>query len=136
MSGSRAEHRLAPPGLECSVRSKPAAVARRPERAADAAPVASRRAFFETLDRPALLPLPPEPYTYAEWRRCRLAPDYHVQGFHAGKRAAAHPPSVLKRRQTTTPEHMPSAHPRYPSWTPARIQSLADNVGPGTRALG
>ena len=40
---------------------------------------ASRREFFETIDRPALLPLPPEPYAYAEWRRCRVAPDYHVE---------------------------------------------------------
>ena len=27
---------------------------------------ASRREFFETIDRPALMPLPPEPYGYAE----------------------------------------------------------------------
>ncbi len=40
---------------------------------------ASRREFFETLDQPALLPLPAEPYVYAEWRRCRVAPDYHVE---------------------------------------------------------
>ena len=40
---------------------------------------ASRREFFETIDRPALLPLPAEPYAYAEWRRCRVAPDYHVE---------------------------------------------------------
>ena len=29
---------------------------------------ASRREFFETIDRPALTPLPAEPYQYAEWR--------------------------------------------------------------------
>jgi transposase len=40
---------------------------------------ASRREFFDTIDRPALLPLPPDPYAYAEWRRCRVAPDYHVE---------------------------------------------------------
>ncbi len=123
---------------------------------------ASRREFFETLDRPALLPLPPEPYAYAEWRRCRVAPDYHVevQGhfysvpsrlirevvearitdgtvelFHAGQRVAAHPRSALKHRHTTIPEHMPSAHRRYASWTPARIQSAAAAIGPGTAAL-
>ena len=27
----------------------------------------------------ALLPLPAEPYRYAEWRKCRVAPDYHVE---------------------------------------------------------
>ena len=29
---------------------------------------ASRRALFETLDKPALKSLPHEPYVYAEWR--------------------------------------------------------------------
>ena len=40
---------------------------------------ASRREFFETIDQPALLPLPAEPYRYAEWKKCRVAPDYHVE---------------------------------------------------------
>ena len=123
---------------------------------------ASRREFFETIDRPALQPLPPEPYAYAEWRRCRVAPDYHIEAhghfysvpsrlirevvearitdttievFHAGQRVAAHPRSALKRRHTTTPEHMPSAHRRYASWTPARMLSFAAQIGPGTAAL-
>jgi transposase len=30
---------------------------------------------------------------------------------------------------------MPSAHRRYASWTPARMQSFAAQVGPGTTAL-
>lgn len=123
---------------------------------------ASRRGFFDTIDRPALLPLPADPYAYAEWRRCRVAPDYHVEVhghfysvpsrlirevvearitdttieiFHAGQRVAAHPRSALKRRYTTTSEHMPSAHRRYASWTPARMLSFAAQVGPGTAAL-
>ena len=123
---------------------------------------ASRRAFFELLDRPALLALPAEPYAYAEWRRCRVAPDYHIEVrrhfysvpsrlireivearitdttievFHAGQRVAAHPRSAVKRRHTTTPEHMPSAHRRYASGTPARMLSFAVQVGPGTAAL-
>src|SRR3954467_7927805 len=122
----------------------------------------SLRAFFDTIDRPALLPLPAEPYAYAEWRRCRVAPDYHVEVhghfysvpsrliremvearitdttievFHAGKRIAAHARSASKRRHTTIPEHMPSAHRRYASWTPARMLSFAAQIGPGTAAL-
>ena len=39
----------------------------------------SRRALFEAIERPALLPLPAEPYAYAEWRRCRAGLDYHVE---------------------------------------------------------
>jgi transposase len=123
---------------------------------------ASRREFFETLDRPALQPLPAEPYSYAEWRRCRVAPDYHVEAhghfysvpsrlirevvevritdttievFHAGQRVAAHPRSAIKRRHTTIPEHMPSSHRRYASWTPARMMSFAAGIGPSTVAL-
>ena len=37
---------------------------------------ASRREFFDTIDRPALMPLPAAPYQYAEWRRARVAPDW------------------------------------------------------------
>ena len=38
----------------------------------------SRRDLFLELDRPALKPLPAEPYEYAEGRVRRVAPDYHV----------------------------------------------------------
>jgi transposase len=61
--------------------------------------------------------------------------DATIEVFHAGKRVAAHPRSALKRRHTTVPEHMPSAHRRYASWTPARMLSFAAQVGPGTAAL-
>jgi len=39
----------------------------------------SRRELLETIDRPALKGLPCEPYQYAEWKRCGVAPDYHVE---------------------------------------------------------
>lgn len=123
---------------------------------------ASRREFFDTIDRPALMPLPAEPYQYDEWRRARMAPDYYVevQGhfysepsrmirqvvevrateatievFHRGTRIASHARSGVKRRHTTIPEHMPSAHRRYAFWTPARLLAAAEKVGPSTMAL-
>ncbi len=123
---------------------------------------ASRREFFDTIDRPALMPLPAEPYQYAEWRRARVAPDYHVevQGhfysvpsrlirqvvevrateatievFHRGTRIASHARSGVRRRHTTIPEHMPSAHRRYAFWTPARLLAAAEKIGPSTIAL-
>jgi len=40
---------------------------------------ASRRALFEEVERPALKPLPAEPYTYAQWKECKLGLDYHVE---------------------------------------------------------
>lgn len=38
----------------------------------------SRRQLYETLDRPALRPLPAEPYRYGRWKHARAGIDYHV----------------------------------------------------------
>lgn len=123
---------------------------------------ASRQAFFEALDRPALKALPDEPYQYAEWKKCRVAPDYHVdlhghlysvphalirevlearmtgttvELFHRGRRVASHARSALRNRHTTISEHMPSSHRRYAEWTPARIAREAERVGSATAGL-
>jgi transposase len=39
----------------------------------------SRRSVFETVDRPALRPLPPTPYEFATWRKAKLGLDYHIE---------------------------------------------------------
>src|SRR5260370_42113981 len=39
----------------------------------------SRAELFATVDAPALKPLPAESYAFAVWKRCRVAPDYHVE---------------------------------------------------------
>ena len=39
----------------------------------------SRQELFDTLDRPALRPLPAQPYEYAEWKLARVNIDYHVE---------------------------------------------------------
>jgi transposase len=39
----------------------------------------SRQSLFESLDRPALRPLPAQPYEYAEWKLVRVNIDYHVE---------------------------------------------------------
>jgi transposase len=122
----------------------------------------SRRELLETLDRPALKALPAEPYRYAEWKRARVAPDYHieiaghyysvpsrlirevvearitsatVEIFHRGARVASHAFSAVRNRHTTIPEHMPSAHRRHAEWTPARLMYEAEKIGPATLAL-
>jgi len=112
----------------------------------------SRRSLFEASERDALLPLPAEPYVYAEWRRCRAGIDYHVELlvretieariteqtvelFHRGARIACHIHSPLRGRHTTIPEHMPSSHRRYADWTPARLMNEAAIIGPATAAL-
>ena len=122
----------------------------------------SRDELFAQIDRPALKPLPNAPYQYAEWKRCRVAPDYHVEIadhyysvpsrlireevearitdttveiLHKGTRVASHVRSSVRHRHTTTPEHMPSAHRRYAAWTPARMMREAGKIGPATIAL-
>ena len=122
----------------------------------------SRNDLLETLDRPALSPLPETAYSYAEWKRARVAPDYHieigghyysvpsklirevvdaritgatVEIFHKSQRIACHVFSAVKHRHTTITEHMPSAHRRYAAWTPAKMMDEAAVIGPATVAL-
>jgi transposase len=122
----------------------------------------SRQALFDELEKPALKPLPVEPYVYAEWKECRAGLDYHVEVekhyysvphgllkeklwvrmtartvevFERGSRVAAHVRSSSNRKHTTVREHMPSSHQRYGDWTPERIQRQADEIGPKTSAL-
>ena len=35
--------------------------------------------MFEELDRPALKPLPPEAFTFAQWKKARVNIDYHIE---------------------------------------------------------
>src|SRR5262249_19771582 len=39
----------------------------------------SRAMRFEKLDRPALRPLPSEPYVFAQWKKARVHIDYHIE---------------------------------------------------------
>jgi transposase len=119
----------------------------------------SRHSLFESLDRPALKPLPARPYTYAEWKLARVNIDYHleveghyysvpyalvkqqlevrlsaqvVEIFHKGNRVASHQRSRLKGRHSTVAAHMPKAHRRYAEWTPQRLVHWAAHSGPAT----
>lgn len=123
---------------------------------------ASRNELLATVDRPALKSLPAEPFAYADWKRCRLGSDYHieidqhhysapcrligervearitsttVEIFHRGSRVASHVRSSVPRRQTTVPEHMPKGHRHYANWTPQRVRQEAAGIGPATSAL-
>jgi len=123
---------------------------------------ASRQALFEEIERPALKPLPVEPYTFAAWKERRVGLDYHVEVdkhyysvphqllretvwvritartvevFHRGKRVAAHVRSSSNRKHTTVAEHMPSSHRRYADWTPEHLRRRAGEIGPSASAL-
>jgi hypothetical protein len=60
---------------------------------------ASRREFFDTIGRPALLPLPPDRYAYAKWCQCRSKfPHRHGRSDPVG---VATPRSTTSRRSAT-----------------------------------
>jgi transposase len=123
---------------------------------------ASRRELFEELDRPALKPLPAEPYEFAKWKQAKVHIDYHVEFarhyysvpyeiigekvfiratertieiFHKSRRVASHPRSRARGRHTTRIEHMPANHRHYAVWSPDRFLRWAEQIGPQTRDL-
>jgi transposase len=122
----------------------------------------SRASAFEAIDRPALKPLPPTRYEYAEWIKAKPGIDYHIEVdyhyysaphalvgqrlivrmtakgiecFFKGQRVAAHVRSYLPRKHTTLPEHMPEAHRKHLEWTPGRLLNWGEKIGTGTRAV-
>ncbi len=122
----------------------------------------SRQALFESLERPALRPLPPDRYQFATWRKARVNIDYHVEAdrhyysapyqlarqqvdvrlsattveiFHSSRRVASHVRSFERHRHTTDPAHMPESHRRHAEWTPSRIIDWAGKTGPATAGL-
>jgi len=122
----------------------------------------SRQILFETLEKPALKPLPVHPYVYAEWKKATLNIDYHlevdhhyysapyplihqvldvrftdtlIEIFFKGRRVASHRRSYHRGRYTTLPEHMPKAHQKYLEWTPSRLIQWARTIGPQTQKL-
>ena len=122
----------------------------------------SRKELYENLDKPALKPLPLTRYEYAEWKKCRLNIDYHIEYdehfysaphtlvkeilwcranseiveiFYKGTRIASHVRSSLKYKYSTHPDHRPDSHREYAKWTPERIVEWGKNIGPQTAAL-
>ena len=122
----------------------------------------SRAILFAELDRPALRPLPAQPYEYAVWKTATVNVDYHVEVdrhwysvpyqlvgegcdirvtaaivevLHHGRRVASHRRSGEQRRFTTDAAHMPEAHRRHAEWTPGRIVAWASQTGPATAEL-
>ncbi len=122
----------------------------------------TRMSRFMELDKPALRPLPAVPYQFAQWKKARVAPDYHielsghyysvpyqlvgreldiratestVECFHKGTRIASHVRSHAQGRYTTIKDHMPKSHRDYAEWTPERLVRWAEETGPATAEL-
>lgn len=122
----------------------------------------SRRGLFETLDKPALLSLPGQRYEFAQFKKCVVNIDYHieidkhyysvpyqlvketvdvrftkntVEVLFKGKRAASHERRYMAGKHSTMPEHMPKSHREYGDWSPSRIINWARSVGPSCALL-
>lgn len=121
----------------------------------------SRRDLFERLDRPALKPLPTQPYQYTYIKKVRVNIDYHIEIekhyysvpyplvgkvleahvsgqlvrlSYEGKTVSTHPRAYQAGRHTTQHRHMPTAHQKQ-QWSPARFEQWASRIGPHTLAL-
>jgi transposase len=122
----------------------------------------SRQSAFETVDRPALKPLPPARYEFAEWKRAVVGIDYHVELerhyysvpyryarqpvdvrstaatveiFHRGERLASHPRCRLPGRHTTAAVHLAPAHQAVAGWNAQRFLDWAARIGPQTQTV-
>lgn len=100
----------------------------------------SRKTLFETVDQPALRPIPSARYEMAEWREQKLANTYHVtlekclysapyrligekltlrytsdivEIFHGSDRVASHRRVYEPGQMTTDPLHRPPAHQHH-----------------------
>jgi len=116
----------------------------------------SRQQWFETLDRPALSPLPKYAYQYTDIKTARVNIDYHLiydqhlysvphhcvgeqVELHAGdklievyfhhQRIATHVRKFYPGI-TTEPGHMPEQHAQHQQWTPGRLMNWAQSIGP------
>lgn len=118
----------------------------------------SRAEIFEAEDRPALGPLPAEPFETEDWIQCRVHLDYHialdrflysvpcrlvrekvevrltaktVEVFYREERVASHLRATDPRhRFSTLREHMPPSHQHYLDQSVEGFLKRAEEVGP------
>lgn len=122
----------------------------------------SRASVFEAIDKPALKPLPTEPFDLSEWSRARVNIDYHVtfdsnlysvpynlvhelveirstpttvEILHKSARVASHLRSRGRGQMVTNDEHRPKSHRAHLEWTPSRMIHWAETIGPNTARL-
>jgi transposase len=122
----------------------------------------SRYDLFVEIDKPALRPLPETRYTITAWKKAKVHIDYHVdvaktyysvpytligqqvdisytssviEIYHRGARVASHMRVNKPGAFVTDKLHMPHSHRQYLEWTPERIKSWGEKIGPHTRML-
>lgn len=122
----------------------------------------SRQIAFVEEEKPALLPLPKDPYELATWRIATVQFNYHisvdkmqysvpyeyikhkvdvrltrnvVEVFFGGTRICSHPRLFGREGQySTVAEHMPQEHRQYLSWDSERFLAWARKIGPHAHA--
>ena len=119
----------------------------------------SRRELFEAEEKTNLKALPDSRYEFAEWKKSRIGPDYHVwlasqaysvphrlcgknvdvrlssqrvEIFLEGALVACHDRLIGLRQRSTVREHMPESHREFAEWTPERLTRWASEFGPST----
>lgn len=122
----------------------------------------SRNQLFEEIDKPALKALPAERFQLREWKKAKVHIDYHVvvQGswysvpyqligrevevcltadtievFHDGRRVASHVRTCKRNVFVTVFSHRPPSHQKHLEWTPERMRSWGESIGPRTGAM-
>jgi len=123
----------------------------------------TRRSWFESVDAPALQPLPRADFSFEEWDlSLRVPKDYHisvgkhyysvpyrlvselvdvrvtdaiVEIFHRNSRVASHIRNWSEGQKTTLEEHMPAAHAAYQGMSPEKFISWAEKIGPSTLGI-
>lgn len=122
----------------------------------------SRYDLFLEIDKPALRPLPQERYRITTWKKASVHIDYHVdvektyysvpytlhgqkvdisysssmiEIYHRGRRVASHMRVNKPGAFVTDKLHMPHHHRQFLEWTPERIKSWGEKVGPSTKLL-
>ena len=122
-----------------------------------------RWSWFETVDRPALKPLPRTEFEHEEWSlSLKIPKDYHVnvhkhfysvpyrlvgelvdvritdttvEVFHASKRVASHIRNWAEGKKTTADEHMPAEHAAYQGLSSETFLEWSSEVGPATKTV-
>lgn len=115
----------------------------------------TRQQWFESIDKPALLPLPQQAYQYTDIKIVKVNIDYHLQydqhfysvphhlvreklELHAKehlielyfhhKRITSHVRKYVPG-MTTVPEHMPVKHEKHHQWSAGRLMNWAKDIG-------
>jgi transposase len=115
----------------------------------------SRSVWFESLDKPALQPLPKHPYQYTDIKFVKVNIDYHIQYDNhlysvphhlVGEKLELHAKNNLielyfhnkritshlrkyNHGTTTLAEHMPTSHEKHQKWTSGRLMNWAKDIG-------